>query len=76
MIANSYVLAEALMKLSLDTLCNGLQFNEVNTFEGIPERHEILVHLGHALQNRTDYFGKDSVRRPGNLIGNLKNISV
>ncbi|KAG0743827.1 hypothetical protein G6F62_005448 [Rhizopus arrhizus] len=63
--------SEALMKLSLDTLCSGLQFNEVNTFEGIPERHEILVHLGHALQNRTDYFGKDSVRRPGNLIDYL-----
>jgi hypothetical protein len=57
------------MNLSFETLCDGLQFNETNTFEGIPERHELLVQLGHVLQNRTDYFGKNTIRRPGNLMG-------
>ncbi|KAG0745592.1 hypothetical protein G6F57_009175 [Rhizopus arrhizus] len=63
--------SEALMNLSFETLCDGLQFNETNTFEGIPERHELLVQLGHVLQNRTDYFGKNTIRRPGNLMDYL-----
>lgn len=65
-------IAEGLTRLSLETLCNGLQFTETNTFEGISERHEILVQLGSALQRRSDFFGKSSVKRPGNLMGKIK----
>lgn len=59
------------MDLSLETLKNGLQFNEQNTFVGIEERHELLNYLGYALKNRQDYFGKD-VHRPGNMMGKHK----
>ncbi|PHZ16965.1 uncharacterized protein RHIMIDRAFT_287970 [Rhizopus microsporus ATCC 52813] len=63
--------SEALSQLTLDTLHNGLQFNETNSFVGIEERYDLLVNLGHALKNRTDYFGKEAVRRPGNMIDYL-----
>jgi hypothetical protein len=56
--------------LSLESLCEGLQFDEHNSFVGLEERHEALNHLGVVLQNRTDYFGED-VQRPGNLIGKV-----
>jgi hypothetical protein len=60
------------MNLTLEALCNGFQFDERNIFAGIEERHEILVNLGHVLKNRQDYFGKDGVSRPGNMMGELQ----
>ncbi|KAI9471922.1 MAG: hypothetical protein EXX96DRAFT_582219 [Benjaminiella poitrasii] len=62
--------SEALMDLSLDALCKGLQFNDNNSFIGIEERHEALNHLGLALKKRTDYFG-NNIKRPGNLLDYL-----
>ncbi|KAI7897365.1 uncharacterized protein EV154DRAFT_535315 [Mucor mucedo] len=62
--------SEALMDLSLETLKNGLQFNEQNTFVGIEERHELLNHLGYALKTRQDYFGRET-HRPGNMMDYL-----
>lgn len=67
---NSLLLAEALINLSLNTLLDGLQFTETNKFVGIEERYEAIHHLGYVLQqNNQQYFGKKSVKRPGNLMG-------
>ncbi|KAI8387305.1 hypothetical protein BD560DRAFT_382058 [Blakeslea trispora] len=64
--------SDALLRLSLESLSNGLQFTETNSFAGIKERHEVLNHLGFVLQNRKDYFGRD-IQRPGNLMDYLLN---
>ena len=57
--------------MTLESLSNGLQFTETNSFAGVKERHEVLSHLGFVLQNRKDYFGRD-IQRPGNLMGMKK----
>jgi hypothetical protein len=64
-----YYIAEALIALTLEDLCSGLQFDEFNTFAGIAERHELLQNLGHVLKNRQDYFDQEGVQRPGNMMG-------
>ncbi|KAG2213737.1 hypothetical protein INT46_009885, partial [Mucor plumbeus] len=62
--------SEALTNLSLQTLRDGLQFTETNSFVGVDERFEVLNHLGLVLKNRNDYFG-NKVQRPGNLMDYL-----
>lgn len=62
--------SEGLVNFSLETLRNGLQFNENNSFVGIEERLEILNHLGHVLNTRKDYFGNEN-QRPGNMMDYL-----
>ncbi|KAI9254311.1 hypothetical protein BY458DRAFT_442704 [Sporodiniella umbellata] len=63
--------SEALVHLALEDLHRGLQFNESNKFEGLEERHEILVNLGFALRRRPDYFG-NHIKRPGNMMDYLQ----
>lgn len=55
--------------MTLEGLCNGLQFDETNVFAGIEERYDILVNLGNVLKVRQDYFNKDGISRPGNMMG-------
>ncbi|CAO0794647.1 unnamed protein product [Mucor circinelloides] len=62
--------SEALINLSSQTLRDGLQFTETNSFAGIDERREVLNNLGMVLQNRKDYFGS-GLQRPGNLMDYL-----
>ncbi|KAI8372566.1 hypothetical protein EDC96DRAFT_499815 [Choanephora cucurbitarum] len=64
--------SDALSRMTLESLSNGLQFTETNSFAGVKERHEVLQHLGFILQNRKDYFGRDT-QRPGNLMDYLLN---
>ncbi|OBZ91105.1 Uracil catabolism protein 4 [Choanephora cucurbitarum] len=64
--------SDALSRMTLESLSNGLQFTETNSFAGVKERHEVLSHLGFVLQNRKDYFGRD-IQRPGNLMDYLLN---
>lgn len=65
-----HFIAEALINLSSQTLRDGLQFTETNSFAGIDERLEVLNNLGMVLQSRKDYFGS-GLQRPGNLMGKL-----
>ncbi|KAI8971460.1 hypothetical protein BDF20DRAFT_884613 [Mycotypha africana] len=62
--------SEGLRGLTFEALSDCLQFSDSNSFVGIQERHAALLHLGHVLQNCTDYFG-EAIHRPGNLMDYL-----
>lgn len=65
--ANKYqVDKDGLKQLKVEQLAQGLQSGPGNEMAGVEGRSELLIRLGHALENK-EYFGEDG--RPGNMLG-------
>ena len=56
----------ALRQLTPQHLIEGLQVSTHNPMDGLDGRTQLLVQLGHAMENQT-FFGADG--RPGNMLG-------
>ncbi|KAG0167819.1 hypothetical protein DFQ28_005530 [Apophysomyces sp. BC1034] len=63
--------SEALRKLTIETLRQGLQVSASNVLVGLEDRLALLHHLGAVLQDRPNYFGSGPIPRPGNLMDYL-----
>jgi hypothetical protein len=64
--------AVGLRSLTIDILSKGMQVSEANPMSGLEGRAGLLMRLASALQN-VEIFGVDG--RPGNMIGELPNLS-
>jgi hypothetical protein len=66
-----HLLAEALSRLTLETLLAGFQTSDA--FNGLEDRFELLKHLYQVLIRRPDYFsGEDGhIPRPGDMMGKV-----
>ncbi|KAI9309581.1 hypothetical protein BJ944DRAFT_258320 [Cunninghamella echinulata] len=62
--------SEALSKITLESLTEGLQVTQTNILVGLDDRLGLLHNLGQVLKNRSEYFGV-AVPRPGNLMDYL-----
>ncbi|KAK5993776.1 Uracil catabolism protein 4 [Cladobotryum mycophilum] len=58
-----------LQALTVDKIAQGTQAGPGNELAGLEGRTELLVRLGNALEEKTEYFGVDG--RPGNMIDHL-----
>ncbi|KAK4464780.1 hypothetical protein QBC42DRAFT_294835 [Cladorrhinum samala] len=67
--ANKYqVDKDGLKQLTVEQLAQGLQSGPGNEMAGVEGRSELLIRLGHALDNK-EYFGEDG--RPGNMLDHI-----
>ena len=57
---------DALRQLTPQHLLQGLQVSAHNPMDGLDGRTQLLVQLGHAMENPT-FFGEEG--RPGNMLG-------
>ncbi|KAL0581667.1 hypothetical protein V5O48_000368 [Marasmius crinis-equi] len=62
--------AQALSKITIDSLSSGLQVSQNNPLVGLEGRASLLKNLGQALLASPDLFGQEG--RPGNLIDFLE----
>ncbi|KAI1113294.1 hypothetical protein F5Y14DRAFT_225078 [Nemania sp. NC0429] len=60
---------EGLRRLTVDQLAKGLQSRPGNEVAGLEGRAQLLIRLGGALAEKTDFFGETA--RPGNMIDYL-----
>lgn len=58
---------DGLQKLRVEDMAKGLQSREGNVVAGLEGRTQLLVRLGKALAEKTDFFGENG--RPGNMMG-------
>ncbi|KAI1263691.1 DUF1688-domain-containing protein [Xylariaceae sp. FL1019] len=60
---------DGLQKLTVEQLAKGLQSRPGNEVAGLEGRAQLLIRLGHALAEKSDFFGENG--RPGNMIDYL-----
>lgn len=60
---------EGLANLTVDKLAQGLQSGPGNEMAGIEGRAQLLIRLGQALEEKTEFFGADG--RPGNMLDHI-----
>ncbi|KAI1469612.1 DUF1688-domain-containing protein [Daldinia caldariorum] len=60
---------DGLQNLTVEQLAKGMQSRPGNTIAGLEGRAQLLIRLGNALSEKTDFFGVDG--RPGNMIDYL-----
>ncbi|KOS17085.1 Uracil catabolism protein 4 [Escovopsis weberi] len=60
---------DGLQALTVDKIAQGMQAGPGNKLAGLEGRTDLLLRLGHALEEKTEYFGSDG--RPGNMIDHL-----
>ena len=61
---------EGLRKLEVEQLATGLQSRPGNELDGLEGRTQLLIRLGQAVSENTEFFGEDG--RPGNMIGSYR----
>lgn len=60
---------EGLQQLTVEKLAQGLQSQPGNEMAGIEGRAQLLLRLGNALNEKTEFFGEDG--RPGNMLDHI-----
>lgn len=60
---------DALRQLKVEQLAQGLQSGPGNEMAGLEGRTQLLVRLGHALDQKQEFFGEEG--RPGNMLDYL-----
>ncbi|KAK3351276.1 hypothetical protein B0H65DRAFT_421764 [Neurospora tetraspora] len=60
---------EGLASLTVEKLAQGLQSGPGNEMAGIEGRAQLLIRLGQALEEKTEFFGADG--RPGNMLDHI-----
>lgn len=65
---------DGLRKLTVEQLAKGLQSRPGNEVAGLEGRAQLLIRLGDALAEKTDFFGETA--RPGNMIGGLTSLFI
>ncbi|KAI0005793.1 DUF1688-domain-containing protein [Xylariaceae sp. FL0662B] len=60
---------DGLRQLTVEQLAKGMQSRPGNEIAGLEGRAQLLINLGTALAEKTDFFGEDG--RPGNLVDYL-----
>ncbi|KAK1779053.1 hypothetical protein QBC45DRAFT_392823 [Copromyces sp. CBS 386.78] len=60
---------EGLASLTVEKLAQGLQSGPGNEMAGIEGRAHLLIRLGQALEEKTEFFGADG--RPGNMLDHI-----
>jgi hypothetical protein len=65
---------EGLQQLTVERLAEGLQSKPGNEMAGIEGRAQLLMRLGKALAEKTEFFGEDG--RPGSMLGKCSHVAV
>lgn len=59
--------AIGLSRLQVEMIADGMQSKAGNELAGLDGRTQLLMRLGTALKQKSEFFGEDA--RPGNMIG-------